>query len=61
MIEQILMPLAENVQTGDSSNLVLWIIIGAVAVVLIVATAILSVMGKKKNENQDSPKKRGDK
>ena len=52
MIEQVLTPLEASVQTGDSSNLVLWIVVGAVAVVLIVVSAVLSVMGKKKNEDQ---------
>ncbi len=60
MLEQTLMPLEASVQTGDSSNIVLWIIIGALAVVLIVACAVLSVVGKKKREDGDDTDRKND-
>ncbi len=60
MIEQVLTPLEASVQTGDSSNLVLWIVIGALAVVLIVVSAVLSVIGKKKNEDGDASDQKDD-
>lgn len=40
-----------SVATQDSSNLVLWIVLAAAALILFVGTAVLSVFGKKKNKD----------
>ena len=44
---------AGSVATQDSSNLVLWIVVGVVALILVVGSAVLSVFGKKGKDDDD--------
>ncbi len=50
-MEPMLLTLAAlegSVQTGDERNVVLWLIIALVAFILIVVSAVLSIISKKK-------------
>lgn len=48
-MNRMLMMLAEgSVPTGDERDIVMWIVLAAAALVLAVATAVLSIISKKK-------------
>ena len=56
-----LMALEASVATGDSRDIILWIIIAAVALVLIVLSVAMSAMQKQKEkQKKQSGKKRSD-
>lgn len=52
MFEQFL-DQVESVATQDSSNLVLWIVIGVAALLLVVGSAVMSALSKKNKKDDD--------
>ncbi len=53
----MLYQLVGSVQTGDSRNVFLWIILAAIALILIVLCIAMSIMKKKQDGKSDNQKK----
>ena len=49
---------AETAQTGDSRNIVLWVVLAAIALVLIVASLVMSAIAKKKDQSDKNNRKK---
>ena len=57
VMDMILYQLEGSVQTGDSRNVFLWIILAAIALILLVLCTAMSVMKKKETKKSDNKKK----
>ena len=49
--------LADTAQTGDSRNIVLWVVLAAIALVLIIASLVMSAVAKKKDQSDKHDRK----